>query len=187
MSDTQRGMQEFSYMEIEHQLRLGASPAHVFGALCGDLSAWWGAPYLQDAASLRVVLEPRPGGRLYEVWSDEPGQCAEEGALWGVVTQIADAELIVLEGGIGMPWPVLGHVTFELKPVGGERTSAPQSDLRLNHRAWGKVSEAMRESYDWGWKDLLSRRLRSWVERGERMGIGHEPLPWDEVEPPDTQ
>jgi uncharacterized protein YndB with AHSA1/START domain len=173
MSDnTQRGMQEFSYFEIVQRHDLDAQPDKVFAALVGDLSPWWGAPYLLDAAARRVVLEPRPGGRLYEEWSDLPKQCEQEGAIWGTVFEIADAELIILQGAMGMPWPTQCQVRFDIE-ARGDGTS-----LKLTHRAWGRASSRTRDSYEAGWEDLLDRRLRAWVERGERLGIDSEQLPW---------
>jgi uncharacterized protein YndB with AHSA1/START domain len=182
---TQRGLHDFRYFEIEQVVTLEAPPARVFEALTGDLSNWWGAPYLMAASAKRVVLEPHPGGRLLECWSEKPQQCEEEGALWGVVQDIADAELIVLTGAMGMPWPTMGQVTFEFKPYDDSAAGGQRCVLTLRHQAYGPLSEAVRDHYEYGWADLLNRRLRQWIERGEPCGIGHEPLPWIGYQPPE--
>jgi hypothetical protein len=178
---TQRGLGDFGFFEIVLQLTLNARAEKVFAALCGDISPWWGAPYLLDANSKGVVLEPRPGGRLMERWSEKAQQCEEEGAIWGIVQQIADAELISIHGPLGMDWPTVCELQFDLLPQGLQDETTL---LKLTHRAWGIVSQAQRDNFEYGWDDLLNKRLRAWVERAERLGVGHEPLPW--LYPPQT-
>jgi hypothetical protein len=173
---TQRAMQEFSYLEISRQLEYSAPVEDLWNALTGDLSAWWGAPYLKAASARGMLLEPRVGGRLIEVWGDNPGAADKEGSLWGIVSEIAEAELIEVCGPIGMPWPTQGVLLLELERSGDEAGAG--SSLKLRHRAYGKLSMEMRDDFEFGWKDLLDKRLRAWLEQGERMGIGHEPMPW---------
>lgn len=175
MGFTQRGLQDFSYFEIVQEITLEASLEKVFSACIGDLSPWWGAPYLQDANSKHVILEPRPGGGLFEQWSEEALQCQREGAVYGTVMEIADAELIVIHGPFGMDWPTQSHVRLDfLKNAGKDRAT----DLKLTHRCYGMISAAQHENFRFGWDDLLNSRLRAWVERGEPLGIGFEPVPW---------
>ena len=38
-----------------------------------------------------------------------------------------------------------------------------------------RSTEELKTGYHGGWQDLLGRRLRSFLETGEKMGIGHEP------------
>lgn len=168
------GIGEFSYFHIEQSFEIRAPLPRVFAALLGDLSPWWGAPYLLDAAALSMTLEPWPGGRLFEGWSEKAQVVQAEGAIWAQVTEIADNELIALAGPLGLDWPVQGELRLQFS---GEPDKAPAT-LLLRHRAFGKISSEQHENFEYGWRDLFGRRLRAWVERGERLGIGHEPLPW---------
>ena len=49
------------------------------------------------------------------------------------------------------------------------------TQVTYNHSAMGRISEAQMENYDKGWQDLIGARLKAFVERSERMGLGHEP------------
>jgi uncharacterized protein YndB with AHSA1/START domain len=149
---------------VEQDILIRASRAKVFEALTGDLSAWWGRPYIQDLSRARsVVLEPRLGGHFLEKWSDE------EGAIWCTVTNLKRNERLILQGSMAMGGAVFGVIRFDLEdaPAG--------TRLKLSHRAIGEVNPELQQNYHGGWEDLLQRRLRAWVERGERMGLGHEP------------
>jgi uncharacterized protein YndB with AHSA1/START domain len=74
-----------------------------------------------------------------------------------------------MSGRIGMGGAVAGLVTFELEPH-GEATV-----LRLSHRAVGELTEQQQGNYGRGWHDLLGRRLKAFVEHGERLGIRAAP------------
>jgi len=149
---------------IEQDIVIAAPRAKVFAALTGELSAWWGRPYIQDSDHVsNVVLEPRLGGRFLERWGED------EGAIWCVVTSIKKNDHILLQGSMAMPGAVYGVIRMDLEDTkGGTR-------LKLSHRAIGEVSEELQHSYVGGWKDLLDVRLRAWVERGVKLGLGHEP------------
>jgi hypothetical protein len=47
--------------------------------------------------------------------------------------------------------------------------------MKFSHRAFGALDEQAQANYAAGWSDLLDVRLRAFVERGERYGLGHEP------------
>jgi uncharacterized protein YndB with AHSA1/START domain/DNA-binding transcriptional ArsR family regulator len=155
---------EVNTIQIEQEIRVDAPPAKVFDALTGDVSAWWGAPYLQSAPHARkVVLEAKPGGRFYEEWSND------EGAIWGFVTNIKKNERIIMNGAMAWSGNVQGLVRFDLEEDGGATV------VRFTHKVMGEVDDEMRTAYSGGWEDLLGRRLKTFVETGEKMGIGHEP------------
>ena len=69
--------------QAEMEVRISAPASEVWEALTGEVAAWWGGPYLYSAKlATDIRMEPRPGGRFYEVWGDE------EGALWASVIQV---------------------------------------------------------------------------------------------------
>jgi len=150
---------------IEQDIVIGAPRARVFEALTGDLGAWWGRPYIQDHDRVQsVMLEPRVGGRFIERWSED------EGAIWCTVTDFKKDERIILHGAMAMAGAVYGVIRFDLEDAKGGTTR-----LRLSHHAIGEVNEELQKGYGGGWKDLLDTRLRAWLERGEKLGLGHEP------------
>ena len=152
-------------LAIEQEIPIAAPRAKVFDALTGDVSPWWGRPYTQDAERIEsLVIEPELGGRFMEKWSDE------DGAVWCVVTNFLRDRRLILQGTMAMPGATFGSIRFDLE-------DGPDSGtlLKLSHHAIGEVTDTMRDGYDAGWTDLLGRRLKAWVESGERMGLGHEP------------
>jgi DNA-binding transcriptional ArsR family regulator len=63
------------WVAVDLAVTIDAAPSQVFDAMTQNLSAWWGAPYLYGDAK-DIVLEPKVGGRLYEVWGqDAVGDC----------------------------------------------------------------------------------------------------------------
>jgi DNA-binding transcriptional ArsR family regulator/uncharacterized protein YndB with AHSA1/START domain len=164
MPSTPQSQGSLGHLVVEQDILIEAPRAKVFDALTGDLSAWWGRPYIQDVSRAQsVVLEPHLGGRFLEKWSDE------EGAIWCTVTNLKKNERLILQGSMAMSGAVFGVIRFDLEdaPAG--------TRLKLSHRAMGEVNPDLQQGYHGGWEDLLQRRLRAWVERGERMGLGHEP------------
>jgi len=147
-------------MHVEQEVTINAPPARVFAAITEEIAAWWGPPQIIDEERTRdVILEPRVGGRLYEDWG------RGDGALWATVTRIRRGEYLELTGRLGIRGAVIGVITFSLQPQG------PGTILRLSHRAAGEIGPETEGNYDRGWRDLLDRRLRAFVERGERLGL----------------
>ncbi len=147
-------------MHVEQEVTINAPPARVFDAITKEMAAWWGPPQIIDEERARdVVLEPTLGGRVYEDWGNG------EGAIWATVTRIKRGEYLELTGRLGTRGVVLGVIAFSLQPTGQGTV------LRLSHRAVGEVTPETEANYTRGWWDLLDRRLRAFVERGERLGL----------------
>jgi DNA-binding transcriptional ArsR family regulator/uncharacterized protein YndB with AHSA1/START domain len=152
-------------VRIEMEVTIAAAPETVFEALTREVAAWWGQPYLHEDAT-DLILEPRIGGRFYEVWGED------EGILWATVTSLRRPKELRLVGPLGMPEPTYGVVTFQLEPKHDATT------VKLLHEAFGRIGEQIQASYEAGWKDLLDIRLRALVERGIRHGIDQGTRGW---------
>jgi uncharacterized protein YndB with AHSA1/START domain len=151
-------------MTIEQELTIQAPPGTVFTALTRNLSAWWGRPYVHDDRRVIALrLEPTVGGRFWEDWGDG------DGALYASVSAIRAPEELILSGPFGMGGLCTSVVRFTLSEVRG------RTRLALSHRAAGEIDEEREQRYRVGWEDLLGQRLRAFLERGERLGLGHEP------------
>jgi DNA-binding transcriptional ArsR family regulator/uncharacterized protein YndB with AHSA1/START domain len=147
-------------IHIEQEVTIAAAPGRVFEALTHDVAAWWGSPYLMAEAAQDIIFEPKLGGRFYEVWGEH------EGVLYATVTGLKQAERLELTGPMGMGGAVHGLFSFELTP------HRQGTLLRLSHKAFGEVTEETQANYAQGWQDLLGVRLKAFVEKGERSGIG---------------
>jgi uncharacterized protein YndB with AHSA1/START domain len=147
-------------MHVRQEITIHAPPERVFDALTKEIAAWWGPPQIIDEERTRdVVCEAHLGGRVYEDWGNG------EGAIWAAVTRIRRGQYLELTGRIGTERAVVGVVTFTLEARGQGTV------LRLSHRAAGEIRPDTEGNYTEGWHDLLDRRLRAFVERGERLGV----------------
>lgn len=170
MDDFASGVLDFGYFEIRHEIHYGSTAAQLFSALTGDLSPWWGAPYLVRANSTGMRLDAQLGGLMYESW---PGG----GALWGEVNELTANEMIELQGPLGFSFPTRCKLRIELyEHQHGTR-------LRFLLQIYGNISAEQHMEFDDAWLELLADRLKTYVERGEKRGIGHERLPWSDLPP----
>jgi uncharacterized protein YndB with AHSA1/START domain len=143
-------------------LFLDAEPSRLFDALTFDLSAWWGAPYLRAAYARSVTIEGHLGGRFFEEWGHR------QGVLRGLVTAVEQDRRLEVTGPITRPGPYQAVIAFVLeKREGG---------TLLEFAHIGVLEPRQRAAaYEDAWRDLLGKRLRSFVESGTRSGIGHQP------------
>jgi uncharacterized protein YndB with AHSA1/START domain len=152
-------------IDITHEVMIKATPNRVYNAITNKIAAWWGTPYLYTRLAKDIVLEPKLGGRFYEVWG------TGQGRLWGTVTQIKKNEWIEITGNLGMKGAVQGTICFALEAKDGATL------LTLTHHAIGQISEETESGYVVGWKDLLGTRLKAFVEAGKKYGVGLDPPP----------
>lgn len=127
-----------------------ASRSDVWNALM-DIGDWW--PHKARKESV-VMLEPHIGGRFFEDW--ESGA-----ALYGVITDLAENELLRVNGAMALTPPVLGVVTFGLTDDPAQRSA---TIVTTTHLAVGNFdSEATSREYGAGWDkvtDGLRRHLK---------------------------
>lgn len=143
---------------VKQRIDIAADADRCFAALTGDISEWWGAPYLMlDDAETRITVEPRLGGLVSERATDSE-------ASWGSVSELAQGRMIAWTGRIGMGDAVVGTVRFTLTEHDG------RTRVDLEHESIGAFSAGTQDGYDAGWRDLL-RRLQALVEDDEAYGI----------------
>jgi DNA-binding transcriptional ArsR family regulator/uncharacterized protein YndB with AHSA1/START domain len=135
---------------------IDAPPWRVFDALTVHVAAWWGAPHLCSPDASNLVIEPQPGGRFVEEWGHR------QGTLRGQVTAIRQDERVELTGA------VLGasRGVLDIRLEGREGGTGLRASLRLESGGRADAEDA-RGAID----DLLGRRLKVFVERGERSGV----------------
>lgn len=145
-------------LHVVQQLDIKAARARCFAALTGDLSPWWGAPYLLiDSPETRISVEPRLGGLVFE-------RAKEREVAWGTVSELATDHLVAWTGRIGLGNAVTGTVRFTLTDNGST------TSVELEHESIGAFDPDSQHSYATGWNDLM-HRLKAFVEDGESYGI----------------
>lgn len=149
---------ELSSLVIYQDTFLEASPAKVYEALTGDLSDWWGSPFLVGGeAAEGVFLEAELGGKFYERWAGGGGH------LLGTVTTLAPGRYLKLQGYLSLPGPLSGVLEFDLEPKDGGTM------LQLFHSAVGSFHWQAEEHYKTGWAHLIGTRLKEYVEQGKKI------------------
>lgn len=147
------------HVHVELAIEIAAGAPEIWDLITGDISAWWGHPYLLIDGTPTLRVEPRLGGAVAERLGDRE-------ATWGTVIDVEPGARIAWYGPMGMGGAVIGTVTVALTPVEGD---APRTLVDLRHEAVGAMPPGSQASYDHGWDDLL-HRLRALAERGEAFG-----------------
>lgn len=153
---------ELRSFQVAQDISIGAPPEKVFAALVDDVASWWGSPMLCTENPVDFVMEKEPGGAFYEKTADG------EFAVWGRLTAFRENALVEYEGSVGLPHGVHGCVRLEVEKAG------EGSLVKLSHSAVGIMREDTVKSYDMGWRDLLGRRFKAFVEEGVALGIRGE-------------
>lgn len=144
-------------IDIAERIEIAASPTAVFAALTEEPGAWWGQPYLSNEATA-LALEAKTGGNFYERWGGDGG------ALLAQVTKFLPARRLELTGRLHFG-VVLGVADFVLEAAGDKTI------VGFTHKAVGALGDVSAGMIGSAWQDLLGRRLKSFVEKGERAGI----------------
>ena len=145
-------------LQIEQEVTIKAAPARVFKALSAEIGEWWPFRTKQEKKG-KIILEPKVGGKFYETWGKG------EGILWGMVVQIIEGQRLDLAGMIGMSRLVHHFVSFSLEDKKGSTL------VKLSHRGFGELSDKDRDGYGEGWKEILQKHLKDFVEKGTKPKI----------------
>jgi hypothetical protein len=131
------------------------SAADAFRIFTQEISAWWPMKThsrARDAAgevTVRVTIEPRVGGRVYETLND--GRELE----WGNVTAYEPGTLFALEWRMGRPEEQFTDVSIRF-----EALSEQSCRVTLTHENWERMGEEgpkLREGYNNGWVSVFEK------------------------------
>jgi uncharacterized protein YndB with AHSA1/START domain len=148
----------FPVPPVEKSVLVRCDPARAFAAFTAEIAQWWPMQThsVAQAQGRGVAIEPRVGGRIYEIAAD--GTESE----WGRVLTWSPPH------GFSMTWhpgrPADPHTVVELSfaPEGGA------TRVRLVHRGWealGDAAQASRDNYNGGWEIVLVRLVGGYVDR----------------------
>jgi DNA-binding transcriptional ArsR family regulator/uncharacterized protein YndB with AHSA1/START domain len=145
------GAKKMNRVEMEQEVLVGAEPERVFDALTTRVGDWWTHTFSDSPKAVR--LEPQIGGRFFEEYGDVDG-----GVLYATVTHLKRGQHLELAGPMGMQGVVMGLTRFDLEARDGSTL------VKLSHQAIGDVDEAMEQSYAAGWKAILEKQLKGYLE-----------------------
>jgi DNA-binding transcriptional ArsR family regulator/uncharacterized protein YndB with AHSA1/START domain len=150
--------ERYRVVEIVAEIRTAAPPGRAWEAITSGIGGWWPAGFFSSEKAKRMVLEPRIGGRVYEDW----GRGDASGLQWYTVIGIDPGRALRLQGFLTPEWggPSVISTCWTVDPDGdGAR-------VRLAETVSGRASEETVRKMTGGWKTLLEKHLRPFLEDG---------------------
>lgn len=139
-------------------LELKRSAADAFRIYVHEGAKWW--PLETHALSpengtkaVDLIVEPRVGGRVYEVAAD--GRTFD----WGEVLAYEPGVRFAMTWQLGQPRAQSGDVEVVFQSTGAETCR-----VTLTHSGWermGEKGQQMREGYNTGWQGVFGERFAS--------------------------
>jgi uncharacterized protein YndB with AHSA1/START domain len=113
---------------VKKSITVNAPPERAFEVFTAEMGAWWPASHSVGTSPQKaVVIEPKVGGRWYEV-GENGSECA-----WGDVLDWEKPKRVVLAWRIGLDWrydpTLLTEVEVVFTPIAGGKTR-----IELEHR-----------------------------------------------------
>ena len=139
------------------------SAADAFQIFTQEISAWWPlqshtrAKTAEGQRTVRVMIEPRVGGRVYETL--ETGEELE----WGEVSAWKPGEFFSMGWRLGRPAEQTTDVSVRFEPI-----DAQSCRVTLTHENWermGEEAERLRNAYNGGWVTVFEKGF------GARAGL----------------
>jgi hypothetical protein len=139
---------------VDLEIPIRAARERVWAGLTREPGAWWPVEHRVLGAKSRLLLEVRPGGRLYE--EDSSGG----GLLWYTVLAVVPLDSLTLVGHLAPPWggPATSLLRLELETRGAHTV------LRVKDSIFGLVDAAFGASTHEGWRSILEAGLARHLE-----------------------
>jgi uncharacterized protein YndB with AHSA1/START domain len=148
--------QAIQTLEIVKDEEIAASIEIVFETILEQMGSLNETP---DGASLKMKIEPWPGGRWYRDLGNNTGH------LWGHVQAIKPPTLLEIFGPLFMSYPAMSNVQYRLTVERGV------TRVQFMHRAMGLIPAEHRaglSNADKGWSNVLARVRAAAERRGNK-------------------
>lgn len=150
MADTSK----YRVLEIALEVTVQAPRERAFDGFTRDIDKWWS---FRGAPGSVMHFETAAGGRVYEEHAAQQ-YCF----LWGTVLESRRPARVRIVDPYGAIRPgVNGEIRAEFEEAGAA------TKLKLTQFFIGDADPEMLECTRDGWRTLIDRNLRAWVERGE--------------------
>ena len=139
---------------IRLDFEVGCAPDHAFGVWTSRIATWWPADHtVSGDADLRVVLEPKVGGRIFERTRDGVEHD------WGWVTAWEPPVRLAYRWHLRRDRSDATEVEIRFVPVEVDRTR-----VEIEHRDWerlGAEGQSWRDRNAGGWSTLLPHYMEA--------------------------
>jgi len=148
---------DFGVREVQMEVEIAADSQAVWSALTECIHEWWPKTFCTGNGPLRFVVEPFPGGRVFEDWGNN------EGLMWYRVISAKAGEHLRLSGDIFPDYggPARLNTTFRLEETDGKTI------VRFSEQVYGRLGGNLVNSLDDGWNELIGKHLKGYVEEGK--------------------
>jgi uncharacterized protein YndB with AHSA1/START domain len=140
---------------VKKSIRVNAGQAHAFEVFTAGLDRWWPRKASIGTAPLKAnVLEPRPGGRWYQLGED--GSRADVGKIlvW------EPPRRFVMSWDIDSNWKPDTNVSSEVEVrfiAEGPNVTRVELEHRKFEQMGAEAGQKMRKDVDGGWPGLLEQ------------------------------
>ena len=136
-------------------LEIARPQATVWKAFTDDIQSWWPKDFYATDSPQRMILEVKPGGRLYE----DSGN--GNGLVWYHVIALNAPNSITMSGFIAPPFggPATSLLNISFSPRDKSATI-----MEVTDSTFGCLEEATTLE---GWRQLFEDGFKAWVERKE--------------------
>jgi uncharacterized protein YndB with AHSA1/START domain len=147
MAGTAQKIEDFTLnITIDTQVKAGIEA--TFAALLDQVGPLNETP---EGVSLKMKLEPWPGGRWFRDLGDNNGH------FWGVVQAIKRPTLLEMSGPLFASYPLVSNVQYRLSEDKGGTL------IKFRHTAFGFIEEQHKMGVNQGWRYMMNR-LKERVE-----------------------
>ena len=138
---------------VRKSIRVKATPAHAFDVFTSGLGRWWPRTHTIGKAPLKMaVMEPRLGGRWYELGEDGSQTDVGKVLVW------EPPRRFVVSWDINSKWKpdttVSSEVEVRFVPDGADATLV-ELEHRNFERLGAEAGASMRRDVDGGWPGML--------------------------------
>ncbi len=141
-----------SIAPVCHSVEVNGPPARAFQLFTANMGCWWpGGRTPAAKPAVNVVVEPREGGRWYEV--DQEGNETQ----WGKIVAWDPPHRLVLGWQLGRDWRYEPGLLTEVE-IGFADAGDGKTLVSLEHRnleRFGDYAEERRAQVDGGWPSRL--------------------------------
>jgi uncharacterized protein YndB with AHSA1/START domain len=145
---------DFRVLNVALEVKIAAPPERVWDAMVNQATHWWRKDFYTNPKTKRFVIEPKPGGRMYEDWGEG------NGLVWANVVSVEAPRSIqflgILTQAYGGPAQTIFQFTVEAFGDG--------SILKIQDTIYGNLSEDAGAKMHEGWTLLFEHGLKPYVE-----------------------
>ncbi len=148
-------MEQSKTVNILMEIPIEARQQQVWECLIKDVGLWWRKDFYTSPKTQNFIIEPRPGGKMYEDYGND------EGLVWADVIVIDSPNVLELKGHLS---PQFGGPAFSFLRLSLQGDDK-QTTLTLSDTVIGDISDSTKKDLEAGWKMLFEDGFKNYVNQ----------------------